>query len=150
VFGGMAPATDKGEGTLFIIVYNKKNDMITITNKPSATVRKSRSRKNAPAINMDNTGPEYIVYVMVPGMQRNDFNVHIKKDKLIITAAKKEALHCYTNEELTYAKWIQSFTLPSDADTLMTAALYKNGELEIHIPKGESPVKDNEAEVFVY
>jgi len=103
------------------------------------------------AVSVEGNKEEYIVYVAVPGMERKDFSVTIINKSLVISAVKKEALHCFSlYDEQTFPEWKETFTLPEDADTVMTAAVFKNGELAIHIPKGKdihgvSPVK-----VFVY
>jgi HSP20 family protein len=105
----------------------------------------------SPAVNVDDKMQEYIVYVAVPGMQRKDFSVKINNRLLTVAAAKTEALHCYScDDQQTFPVWNETFKLPEDADTVMTAAVYRNGELEIHIPKGKKNTAVPPAEVFVY
>lgn len=105
----------------------------------------------SPAVNVNDNMKEYIVYVAVPGMQRKDFSVRINKRMLTVAAAKTEALHCYScDDQQTFPVWNETFKLPEDADTVMTAAVYRNGELEIHIPKGKKNTAVPPAEVFVY
>jgi HSP20 family protein len=107
--------------------------------------------KLSPVINVGNDKKEYIIYLAVPGMERKDFSVTIKNKKLTVSAAKTEALHCFsTLEQKGFSEWKQTFTLPEDADTVMTAAIYKNGELQIHIPKGRSNTTGSCVELFVY
>ncbi len=94
---------------------------------------------------------EYVIYVAVPGMERKDFSVRICKNSLIVSADKNEALHCLEQAGQTaYAHWTQTFTLPDDADTVMTAAVYRRGELEIHIPRGKKGVAGMPFDIFVY
>lgn len=94
---------------------------------------------------------EYIVYVAVPGMERKDFSVTIINRKLVVSAVKKEALHCFSEaDEQNFAEWKETFELPEDADTVMTAAIYRNGELEIHIPRGIDSQGSAPIKVFVY
>jgi HSP20 family protein len=103
------------------------------------------------AISMDDNKGEYIVYVAVPGMQRKDFSITINKKILTVAAVKTEAMHCFSvYDEQAFPEWKETFTLPEDADTVMTAAVYRNGELEIHIPKGKTNFSDSPVEVFVY
>lgn len=102
-------------------------------------------------MNINEGQEEYIVYVVVPGMQREDISICIKDKLLTVSSSKKEALHCFTdNDKQNYSKWVESFSLPADADTVMTAANYRNGELQIHIPKGKNQPADEVTEVFVY
>jgi HSP20 family protein len=113
--------------------------------------RKTTPRRISSAVNIDEGKDEYIVYVVIPGMQRNDFGISINEGLLIISADKQEALHCFgkkNNEKLSH--WKETVELPENADTVMTAAIYRNGELQIHIPKGERPITKTPVEVIVY
>jgi HSP20 family protein len=104
-----------------------------------------------PALNMKKGKDEYIVYVAVPGMERKDFSVSITNKLLTIKAHKCEALHCFTaKDEPVLAEWNETFALPDDADTVMTAAVYRNGELAIHIPRGNTGTTGKSVEVIVY
>ena len=115
------------------------------------SLRKGKSSvKHFSAVQINEGGQEYILYMMVPGMQRTDFSVLIDDHLLTVKVARREALHCYSNESDNKATWVQSFTLPDNADTLLTAAEYRNGELQIHIPKRENALYKNAVEVFVY
>lgn len=105
------------------------------------------------AINIDENTTEYVVYVAVPGMQRGDFSITIGQGVLTITAVKsKDSLHCFgaLQKEEKSIQWTETIELPGDADTVMTAANYRNGELQIHIPKGEKEENNEPTEVFVY
>jgi HSP20 family protein len=103
------------------------------------------------SININDANEEYIVYIAVPGMQREDISISIKNKTLTVTAVKKEALHCFIDtDKQDCSKWTECFMLPADADTVMTAAIYHNGELQIHIPKGKTEAGGDTTEVFVY
>ena len=116
-----------------------------------AASRKKKSPVIKPAVNINEGDNEYVVYLAVPGMERKDFSVTIDNKLLTISAHKNEALHCFsTAEDPVHAEWKESFSLPKDADTVMTAAVYRNGELEIHIPRGSSGTTGKSVEVFVY
>jgi HSP20 family protein len=103
------------------------------------------------AMNINEGKEEYIIYVAVPGIQREDIGISIKNKTLTVSAAKKEVLHYFmdSNKE-DFSNWTECFTLPTDADTIMTAAIYRNGELQIHIPKGNAEATNEVTEVFVY
>lgn len=114
---------------------------------------KSLPRKAAiqSAMNVNEEKDEYILYVTVHGMERKDFSIRITQGQLMISAEKPEALHSYgIGDEPVFTSWTESFTLPEDADTVMTAAVYRNGELEIHIPRGRRSVSEKPVEVYVY
>lgn len=103
------------------------------------------------AVSLSGNKEEYIVYVAVPGMERKDFSVTIINKKLIVSAVKKEAVHYFSqSDEQFFPEWKEIFTLPNDADTVMTAAEYRNGELAIHIPRGKDNPGNTPVEVYVY
>lgn len=103
------------------------------------------------AINMNEGKGEYVVYVAVPGMERKDFSVSINNKLLTVAAVKREAIHCFSLfDEQSFPEWKETFTLPDDADTVMTAAVYKNGELEIHIPKGKDAQAGKPVDIYIY
>lgn len=85
----------------------------------------------------DNSG-EYILYVVLPGMRRSEIEVNIHKMELTVSAVRNDSLHGLYTTKPSLKSWSESFRLPADADTLMTAAVYHKGELEIHIPKGNN------------
>ena len=112
---------------------------------------------NSPAPDVSSTvslgenDSEYVIYVTVHGMERKDFSVTIINRKLIVSAVKKEARHHFgAKEEQVFPEWKETFVLPEDADTVMTAAIYKNGELEIHIPRGSDDHGATPVQVIVY
>jgi len=106
----------------------------------------------SPSVSVKDQQDEYVVYLAVPGMERKDFSVSICQGKLMVAAAKREALHGNSpcDQSPNFPEWKETYTLPKDADTLMTAAVYRNGELEIHIPKGKQENSVAPVEVFVY
>ena len=112
-------------------------------------------KKANPAIDsvsvLNESPDEYVLYVGVPGMQRKDFAIVIKGKDLIVSADKKKALHIFEGSEVaTNTRWAETFKLPEDADTVLTAAVYRNGELAIHIPKGKNIPAKAPINVFVY
>ena len=98
---------------------------------------------------MNETPDEYVFYVIVPGMQRKDFSIAIKGKELIVSAEKRD-LHVLPGHVEPFLHWEEKFKLPADADTVMTAAVFRNGELAIHIPKGKSTAKRSLVDIFVY
>lgn len=97
----------------------------------------------------DNHG-EYILYVVLPGMRRSEIEVNIHKKELIVSAIRNDSLHGLYSAKPALKSWKESFRLPADADTLMTAAVYHKGELEIHIPKGHNKPEYNTHRIHVY
>ncbi|MBS1760862.1 MAG: Hsp20/alpha crystallin family protein [Bacteroidetes bacterium] len=107
--------------------------------------------KKIPALNIDKTTQEYIVSVAVPGMERNNFTVQINNRQLIISAEKIKSHHLDNSADKSLVnKWQETISLPLDADTLMTAAVYRNGELKIYIPRRDENASCIPADVYIY
>ncbi len=94
------------------------------------------------AININEGEGEYVLYVAAPGMHREDFSVCIDKKTITIVASNREEASYANHRENNFSEWKRSLTLPDNADPLLTAATFNNGELEIHIPKGQNTEKD--------
>ena len=158
----VAPVIDRKAGAFLqpskmsiMTTRTKHTNKISKTHTPVVKNPVFKNLKQAgnstPAVNIDDQLAEYVVYLAVPGMERKDFSVSICHGKLMVAAAKREALHTATPcEKQTFREWKETYTLPPDADTMMTAAVYRNGELEIHIPKGKKDTSVSPVEVFVY
>lgn len=126
--------------------------MITENFFDMAIIKKSGQRRRLHStMVIDDNGAEYVVYLVVPGMERADFSISIDKSKLIVKAAKKQSLHSFFGDNKA-VNLSESIDLPEDADTLLTAALYRNGEVQVHIPKGitSGPVTSPMTEVYLY
>lgn len=122
----------------------------TMTDQP-VNITEKKGAEITSAIKMNEKQDEYVVYVAVPGMERKDFSLTIEENMLTVAAIKKEAVHCFTLlDEQSFPEWKETFILPEDADTVMTAAVYRNGELEIHIPKGKNHMEGKAVDVFIY
>lgn len=116
-------------------------------------IRKSQAfqKTKTAALRLNDNREEYVVYVAVPGMQRKDISVRIHDSYLTVCAEKEQPLHCYMDiHKKNCASWKESMALPADADTLLTAAVFSNGELQIHIPKGKAEFDKQEKVIFVY
>ena len=83
----------------------------------------------------------YEIKVAVPGMEKNDFDLDIKDGLLLISGerkfVKKEDGTDYHTIETQYGSFSRSFNLPDHIDVSKVSATYKNGILEVVIPKDE-------------
>ena len=100
--------------------------------------RLSRFRPNVDIIENDKS---YEVNVAVPGMDKNDFEIDIKDGLLTISGerklGKKEEGKDYHTIETQYGSFSRTFNLPDHVDSSKISAAYKNGILEVVIPKDE-------------
>lgn len=89
------------------------------------------------ALRTEETEKEVIVRAEAPGFEVADFEVHLVGDVLTITAARKPVKEkeeegkreTYTAEMKRYV------TVPPGIEAAKVEAFYRNGVLEVHLPK---------------
>ena len=99
-----------------------------------------------PAVNIKENDKEVIIDVAAPGLSKKDFEISVENNTLTISAHKEEEkVEEGTNivkKEFGYENFQRSFTLPEEIfDVENIKATYKNGVLEIVIPKKEEEQK---------
>lgn len=108
---------------------------------------------SAPAVNIDETDREYIFTLGAPGFDRESFRIELEQELLKISAVKRQGAEAPVHQlmEFDLSGWERVFLLPDDADSLMTTAVYRNGELLIYIPRSDTAVKEREKlSIYVY
>ena len=97
-----------------------------------------------PAANVIESENEFKLDMAVPGYQKNDFNLEVENDILVISAEMKDSKEDkdkgYSRKEFSYQSFSRSFHLPESVNAEKINAKYDNGILHIHIPKMETAV----------
>jgi HSP20 family protein len=103
---------------------------------------------NVPAVNISESKDAYKVSLAVPGMKKEDFKIDLDGNMLTISSEKKEEKEekdeKFTRKEYSFSSFSRSFTVPDDIEADKIAASYKDGVLELKLPKKE-PVKKAES-----
>ena len=100
-----------------------------------------KANATAPAINVVESDKDYKVEVAVPGMTKEDFNIHLgEENELVISMEKKvenedKENKKYLRREFSYTKFQQSLYLPDNVDKEKITANVANGVLTIELPK---------------
>ena len=100
-----------------------------------------KANATAPAINVVESDKDYKVEVAVPGMTKEDFNIHLgDENELVISMEKKvenedKENKKYLRREFSYTKFQQSLYLPDNVDKEKITASVANGVLTIELPK---------------
>lgn len=94
-----------------------------------------------PAIDVYDSKDALIVKADVPGMKKEEINVTIENDTLIIKGEKKQEHEekdggCVRSERVC-GSFYRALTLPAGVDAAHAKAEYKNGTLELTLPKRE-------------
>lgn len=99
-----------------------------------------RSGTWAPAIDVAEEGDKILVKVEVPGIEEKDLKIHFEDGTLTVTGERqfeRKDERNYHRIERAYGTFTRSFSLPRSVDPNLITASYKNGILEIEIPKKE-------------
>jgi HSP20 family protein len=103
-------------------------------------------QKVVPAVNIKETEKDVNIFVAAPGLNKKDFEISVDHNTLTISASKEvekiEEGSNFVKKEFGYENFQRSFTLPEEVfDVENIKAAYKNGILELSIPKKEKEIK---------
>jgi HSP20 family protein len=100
---------------------------------------------DVPAVNIKEENDKFVLEMAAPGMKKDDFQINLDNYQLTISSEKKEEKKekedNYTRREFLYSSFSRSFTLPKSIDIEKIKADYKNGILNIVLPKKEEETK---------
>jgi HSP20 family protein len=103
--------------------------------EPSATTSWS------PAVDIYETDNEIIVKAELPGVEKKDISLNLEKNVLTLKGERKfekETSHeNYHRIERSYGSFSRSFSIPASVDEERIRAEYKDGILNIALPKKE-------------
>ena len=95
---------------------------------------------------------EYVIKAELPELRKEDVKVTVENGVLTISGERKfekeEKKKKYHRVERGYGSFVRTFALPEDADAEKVKAQFKQGILEVHLPKNER-AKPKQIEVNV-
>ena len=94
----------------------------------------------APAVDVAEETDKILVRVEVPGMKQEDLKVNYEDGLLSVSGERqfeRNESRNYHRIERTYGSFVRTFSLPRSVDAGKIAANYRDGILEIEIPKLE-------------
>ena len=107
-----------------------------------------RPTYTAPAINVIENEKEYDVELAAPGLDKEDFRVHVDEDNNLHIEMEKKSENKegkkhgrYLRREFSYEKFQQTLLLPDDVDADKIEASVEKGVLNVHIPKKDKVQK---------
>lgn len=100
---------------------------------------KNFSKATMPAVNIKEDESEYMIELAVPGFKKDDFNVELNENTLVISSEKESSSEDekdnYSRKEFSYSKFQRSFTIPKDVNVDEIKGEYNDGILMVHVPK---------------
>jgi HSP20 family protein len=96
----------------------------------------------APPVEIYDTDDALMVRVELPGVAKEDVQVEVHENTLTLRGERKPDAAIkegqYYRQERTYGPFQRTFRLPIQVDTAKVQATYKDGLLELKLPKHEA------------
>jgi len=94
-----------------------------------------------PAVNIKENEKNYILELAVPGIDKKNLKIDINEDVLTISSETKneteEDKDGYKRKEFSYSSFCRSFYIPENVNRDKIGASYKDGILNVELPKQE-------------
>lgn len=95
-----------------------------------------------PAVNIVETNDDFRVEVAAPGFEKKDFSLNVEDNYLTVSAERKmseeNAEERFTRREFRFESFRRSFKLPETVNQESVSAVYKDGILQVTLPKKET------------
>lgn len=105
-----------------------------------------------PAVDILESKDAYVIRAELPGMQREDIKLELKDGTLTLNGERKAEKPAegveYRHVERVNAKFWRSFSLPETVKQDGIEAVYRDGVLEVRVPKAEE-VRPRQIEITV-
>jgi HSP20 family protein len=93
----------------------------------------------SPLVDITEEEKEYLIRAELPDMKKEDVRLTVENGVLTISGERKfekeEKGRKYHRIERAYGSFVRSFSLPEDADGSKVTADFKDGLLQVHLPK---------------
>jgi len=142
-----------------LAVWDPFREMEALLDRYGRTSRKSLAKSDdktfevgdwMPQVDISETKEAFIVKAELPGVEKEDVNVNFENSILTIRGEKKVETEDKKRHrvECAYGTFIRSFTLPQTIKADKIEAIYKNGILNLTIPKADE-AKPKQIEVKI-
>jgi HSP20 family protein len=105
---------------------------------------RSATGANMPAVDVKENDKAYVIQAELPGIKKEDISVTVQDGVLTISGesrseTKEEKEGRVIRQERRYGKFVRSMRLGTAADESGMKAAYKDGILEVTVPKAKQP-----------
>ena len=95
----------------------------------------------SPAVDIHETEDSFVVSADLPGLKKDDIQINVEDNTLTIKGEKKFEEKVprdkYIRVERNYGTFVRSFSLPQNVDSAKIKATFKDGILDLNLPKRE-------------
>ena len=97
------------------------------------------SNRMIPAVNIREDEKRFTLELAVPGIDKKDLKIDIHEDVITISSEHKEekedTVDSFKRKEFSYSSFSRSFFLPENINKDKIEAKYKDGVLNVELPK---------------
>jgi HSP20 family protein len=97
-----------------------------------------------PAVDVQETDQEYLIKADLPEVKKDDVKVEVREGMLTVQGERKsekeEKGKKFHKIEREYGKFVRRFALPAQVDAAKVQAEFKDGVLNVHLPKSATAV----------
>lgn len=108
---------------------------------PERWFRTEGLQLHAPAVDVFEEKDEIVVKAEIPGIEKDSIEVNLSDHVLTIKGEKKQEEEVkeenYYRSERSYGSFVRTLELPKDVQADKVKATFKNGVLEVRMPKTE-------------
>ena len=99
----------------------------------------------APTVDLYEEKDDIVVKAELPGMEKDNIEINLTDDRLTIKGEKKKEKEIkkenYYRSERAYGSFVRTLELPREVQSDKVKATFKNGVLEVRLPKTEEAKK---------
>jgi HSP20 family protein len=107
-----------------------------------------------PLVNVRDMAESFTVEVAIPGVKLENFLIEVKDRILSIALFVKKSVDCITENfhlhEFNYECFERRIFIPDNVNPELASAFYKDGLLQIYIPKEAIPARTRPLRIVVY
>lgn len=96
-----------------------------------------------PAVDMFEKDDHLVIKAELPGMDKKDISLDFKDGVLTLSGVRKQENEVseenFYRREMSYGKFVRSFSLPADSDAEKIKADFQNGVLTVEVPRPAQP-----------
>jgi HSP20 family protein len=130
---------EKGE-IMTLVRWDPFRNLMNLQQQMSSRVEDSYGTW-APLVDIVENGDDLVISAELPGLEQEDVDISIENNTLVLRGERKRKMEFAEKDayrlERTFGAFTRSFTLPRTVDSARISASYKNGVLELTLPKLE-------------
>jgi len=134
--------------------WNPLQDLITLQDRMNrlfedATQRRARDESTGsddferadwiPAADIYETNHEYQIAIDLPGVNRDAVEIDLDENRLVVKGTRRVENSTKHRSERPFGKFLRAFTVPGSVDQTQIGADYKDGVLQLRLPKRIEP-----------